>query len=214
MVAALRKMASNAALAGAALNKTITTYNPPVRGIYLYIDNIAPTPLIENRRARVYFTIENVTSQSITGVVRATIRAKHSIDPIFGEFLFPMDGLGPEQALDGVISFTCPRADLDNKLILEFLVKAPVPQGGEDYGATEVAASTSMQFDVGARFSVTMQDIIIRDTASHHEDTLLVSIGGSKDGRQWANSAWVGDHNNTDRGGFHPELGEYSRFDA
>src|SRR5207237_10697757 len=65
MVAALKKMASNAALAGAALNKTITTYNPPVPGIYLYIDNIAPTPLIENRLARVYFTIGHVTSHQI-----------------------------------------------------------------------------------------------------------------------------------------------------
>jgi hypothetical protein len=98
-------------------------------------------------------------------------------------------------------------------MTLDFLVLAPIPKGGEAFGATIVSASASMLFDVGARFSVKMDSISIRDTASHYEDTILATISGSKDGNAWGNKAWLGDHNNTDRG-LHVDLGEYAAFDA
>jgi hypothetical protein len=215
VVGGLKTLIRHAADDGMALSRAMSTFSPVVPAITLFIDRLEPTPLIENRFARVYFTIENTTSKTSKGSVRATIIPKHSIDPVHGAFLYNIDSLGPFDAAEGVISFLCPRADLGNKITLDFLVQADVPDGVEDFGAATVAATSSELFDIGARFSVTMQGIVIADTASHHNDTLLVTINESKDGDSWGNKLYTGDQNNTDsRGGLKPELGEYERFDA
>jgi hypothetical protein len=103
IVDGLKGLGGRAALAGVALNKALANYNALPRVIYLYIDNIAPEPLIENRYGRVYFTIENLTGQPITGQVRATIQPKHSIDTTVGEFLYEITGLPPFGAEQGVL---------------------------------------------------------------------------------------------------------------
>lgn len=77
-----------------------------------------------------------------------------------------------------------------------------------------ILASFGIQSDVAARFSIDFYSIFIRDTAAHHEDTVVASVSGfSSDGATWSHARNLGDHNNTGRGGIPTGLRSVGPFD-
>jgi hypothetical protein len=168
-----------------------------LRPIIIEVIDVAPDPLIENRPARIEFLLANITGDDVTAAfVRVRVAPKHSLNEYEGLFQFPVPSLPRGQSIYGAVSFTAPRADLGNTFTLELCRWGDVPPGVE-FPPLIVLASASQEFDVGARFSIGMYGIVIRDTASHHNDTLMVSFGGQTIDQTWSDVAYLGDQNNT-----------------
>jgi hypothetical protein len=69
-----------------------------------------------------------------------------------------------------------------------------------------VLASDQSTFDVAAKFTISMNGIWIRDTASIKNDTLFVAFTGQLDNSSWSDTASLGDHDNTGRSGIPPQV--------
>jgi len=191
----------------------LTNYTPPPP-VSLVPIRIAPDTLIENRPAWVEFYVWNSHAGPLADVfVRVRVSALQSIDTYPGVFEFDLKNLGEGQTVQGAISFFLPRADLQNKLTLELCQWGEIPRGGE-FPPLNILAMGEIMFDVAARFSIRMRGIFIRDTASHHNDTVVVSFGGMLGENRWDDNAHLGDHNNTTgRGGLDPEVLPVGPFD-
>jgi hypothetical protein len=176
---------------------------------------LQPDVLLENRPAYVEFSVANRTSDAFEGTwVQARIEAPHSLEPYDAHFRFPVGDVAGDSYTSGAISFTLPRADLGNTITLEWCRQGRIPPGGE-FAPTEIIASTVYTFDVAARFSVSMEGIVIRDTASHHNDTLFVAFSGTTQSQVWSYSRSLGDQNNTDQhGGLPVGLPQLGPIDA
>jgi hypothetical protein len=86
--------------------------------------------------------------------------------------------------------------------------------GPGEFPPDVILATFSTSFDVGARFSIELYSIFIRDTAAHNQDTVLATISGiSSDGATWSDARNLGDHNNTGRGGIPSGLRSVGPFD-
>ncbi len=179
----------------------------PQHPLSIIITRIGPAELVENRPAWVEFDIWNRASgKELKDLfVRARITPRQSVDDQAGIFNFPIRSLEPGQSIDGAISFILPRADTGNLITIELCQYGDIPEGGE-FAPINVLASDQTEFDVAARFSIRMNGIYIRDTASLHEDTLFVSFSGQYENTSWGDSTGLGDHNNTSRSGISPDV--------
>jgi hypothetical protein len=174
---------------------------------------VAPDTLVENRPAWVEFYLWNLKAAKVVNAfVRVRVEPRHSIDDYPGLFEFPVRELALSQTIFGAVSFTLPRADLGNKLTLELCQWGEIPAGGE-FAPLNVLATAEIEFDVAARFSVSWNSIHIRDTASIDDDTLFVSFTGGVGDRTWNDTAQLGDHDNTGRGGISPQVLAVGPFD-
>ncbi len=179
----------------------------------IWIKSIGPDSLVENRPAWVEFSIWNLAESYTNVFVRARIEPRQSVTSYAGTFEFPVSNLDHGQSLDGAISFQLPRADFKNTITVE-LCKWRDLQEGEEIPQLIVLASDKSEFDVAGRFSIHMQGIWIRETASHHEDTVFVSLNGQFENTSWGDAASIGDHNNTEsHGGLQPKVMPVGPFD-
>jgi hypothetical protein len=169
----------------------------PGESLIFYINRIGPASLVENRSAWVEFSIWNRVSGVVLEdlFVRVKVRARQSIKDEPGYFEFPVKKMDPGKSIDGAISFLLPRADTDNLVIVE-LCRLGDPIG--EFRPVIVLASDEKKFDVAARFSIHMEDIQIRETAARINDTVVVSFNGQFENTSWADTASLGDQNNTD----------------
>lgn len=209
----LERRERDAYLEREAHNRIVSSYAPPPPLVLMPI-RIAPDPLIEHRPAWLEFYVWNRASENLDQTfVRATITPRQSVDDYPALFEFPIGRLETRQTVVGAISFTLPRADLKNRITLELCRAGDIPAGGE-FAPTIVLASATQEFDVGARFTVSMQGIHIRDTASRDEDTVFASLTGMRGERPWSDARNLGDHDNTGRGGLSPGLAPIGPLDV
>jgi len=165
----------------------------------IQIIKIGPEQLIENRQAWVEFAVANWTSTATpVSYVSATVQPAESLEENYysGNYQFPVPALNPLDDITGALSFLLPRADLGNTLTLNWMYVPDEP--GVEFPTPVSLGTATIQFDVGAKFTIGMNSIFIRNTASHHEDTLWVSLNGQMDSQSWADAASLGDHNNTE----------------
>lgn len=179
----------------------------------IWIHRIGPDNLVENRPAWVEFTVWNFGDTLTDVFVRARIEPRQSVTSNAGAFEFSIKKLDHGQSLEGAISFQLPRADFKNIVTVE-LCKWRELQEGEEIPQVVVLGSDNSEFDVAARFSIHMQGIWIRETASHHEDTVFVALNGQFGNTSWGDAVSIGDHNNTEsRGGLQPNVMPVGPFD-
>jgi hypothetical protein len=182
------------------------------------IDRLAPQVLIEGRKARVYFTIMNLTPNSFTDLtVTATVRPQffpHGVDNVtsyaaLSDWSIPV--LHPFELRQGVLTFVVPPASTreageppPNTLVLsldqfqqpsqEQLDEANAA-GHELYGWTVSLATESLRFDSGARYRLAVTGIVIKSIASVINDTVAIAVSGSAPGAATPDqSEALGDH--------------------
>lgn len=182
------------------------------RGPYVILPTrVAPAKLIENRPAWVEFELWNRAGTLLTDAfVRARITAHQSVDDYEGSFNFPIKNLDVGQSIQGAISFVLPRAAVGNVVTLELCQYGPLVA---EIAPLNILTADQIEFDVAARFTISMTGIWIRDTASHHEDTLVVSFNAHTGDNSWGDVSHLGDHNNTSRAGILPEVMPVGPFD-
>jgi hypothetical protein len=168
-----------------------------------YIDRVAPTVLIENHKARVYFVIVNFTSNTLTDLsVIATIRPQFfppgpaDITEYQSLYSWHVPILRPGEMTEGVLTFVVPPASQrttdeppPNVLTLSLnQVQQPSQEeidqasaaGHELFGNTTIQlASDSFRFDSGSRYRLAVTSVTIKSTASIINDTVLVAVSGS-----------------------------------
>jgi hypothetical protein len=101
--------------------------------------------------------------------------------------------LAPGERIYGALSFQAPPAEVGNELTIKYYTVGP-PDG--EFATIKILDEDTATFDVAARFRVWVKSITIRDTASHHEDEVVMSFAGQADSQQWQDSKHLGSHNN------------------
>jgi hypothetical protein len=161
--------------------------------VWIGIRRVQPDVIVENRPAWVEFMLYNGTDQTCSGGVALSISPLHSITDVSGNWEYPVPELQPGETLTGVIAFTAPRADRNNVAKVAFI--QPVSLGREDTEYVELASNTRT-FDIAARYSLAVDQIRIKHTASFREDSVVLSVAGSVGDQQIPpQSKALGNHN-------------------
>lgn len=169
-------------------------------GMHISIDGIATTSIdnslekviVENRPARVYFTVWNNTQVSANGYVLAEVQPTKSFNAYGGDYSFPVKNLAPGKMISGVIAFKAPHSDKNNTVIASYYNSGT---GGE---FPPVAARASMQFDVAAKYSLSVTGIHIYDIAAQRNDTVFLSLSTFVNGATKTEQKFLGDYGNND----------------
>ena len=188
-------------------------------GFYLTLDNLSSDLIIENRPYRVYFTLWNHTGAATTGIIKASVQPLKSLSPYEGNFDFEVTDLQPGQSIGGVITFNAPESvpvtDGRNTITVTYYVPeqrpADLPDNVEWFGVNIDVAHDSLDFDVAGRYTLTVDRITIFDTASYHNDTVLVAINSAEGGQPTGTIGYLGDHDN---GTFPVGIAELGPYDS
>jgi hypothetical protein len=182
---------------------TVPIWTPAV---HLFIDRLEPVPLIEGRKARVYFSISNMLLETLTNLsVTAAIVPQyfpHDVDNVTeypGLLTWQIQSLAPWDFAEGVITFVVPPASERSvgqpppnilRLTLSQFVaptqeeidRAAAAGIFELFGKTLELASESVRFDSGGRYRLAVTGVSVKSTAAIINDSVLVAVSGSVNG--------------------------------
>jgi hypothetical protein len=173
--------------------------------VSIFVDRIEPTPLIEGRKARVFFGVSNTTQNTLTNLtVTVRIRPQYfpsdvnNVSEYSGLYFWTVPSLDPWAYREGIITFVVPPAskrtpDEPPPNVLEVVlsqyqeptadqIAQAAAVGAEIFGSWVEIVNAGIRFDSGARYRLTVTGISIAHIASLLNDTVFVGVGGDAAG--------------------------------